>query len=719
MSSCMRRLVICFTSAVFVIAAVGSAVFGQEDPDPNSPAPRLLSSMDKTRLLAIRPQSAGPELPATGDAVFDVDGEMAVYVENIPRTSPDGANAFRAYLTQSDGRIYELYTTSFRRLKSGVAAIGIRIRDVYGYRGQPKPIGDSLLSIVWRGNVSNYLKVGIGTTGGRIRIPEAAATRVNDGGAEYVGYRWSGDRIRFLEQATFGPSPAEDERIRRIGLRAWLAEQFNAPYPYLQMPNPPQMPTSIPTECSLAAFPACYRDRYTMTPLQLWFFREAAYGNAQLRHRVAWALSQILVTSGLVTQQSSHAIAYHRILQDNAFGNYKDILRSVTLSPTMGNYLDMARSTKTNPNENYPREILQLFSIGLFMLEQDGRLRLDGDGHPIPTYDQDLINEFSKVFTGWSFNNTGPHATPGTVNYLDPMILSTANHDLSAKTLMSYHGASVTSIPACQNCTTTTQIRDYADASLDAAITNIFEHPNVGPYISRLLIQHMVTSDPSPAYVEHVAAAFNDNGSGIRGDMKAVVRAILLDPEARGDVKTAPRYGKLREPVQLITNLTRIFPARSYDGQDLSDGALGSWAAAMGQNPFNSPSVFNYFSPKHVVSGTTILGPEFELLNSGLAVNRTNFLHLLTIDGITPNATDSLRGTSLDLSAYAALAAEDPTGNLLLDTLDYRMMHRTMTQQQKGLILQAVNAVAATDPLRRAKTAVYLIAASSQYQVQR
>jgi uncharacterized protein (DUF1800 family) len=503
-------------------------------------------------------------------------------------------------------------------------------------------------------------------------------------------------------------------------LRTWLAEQFDAPYPTFAYPNIAQLQTTPPTACSLMSSPTCYREHYTMIPLQKWFFSEAFYGNAPLRHRVTWALGQIFVTSGLTVQQSSHAIAYHKILSQNAFGNYRELLNDITLSPTMGHYLDMARSTKTNPNENYPREILQLFSIGLFMLNQDGTLQLDQQGNPIDSYNQETVNQLSKVFTGWTFCNfTCPNSASGIINYKDPMTLVPANHDLGAKTLLSYPGAQDTSIAACTNCTDDDAIRAYAVDSLNRTLNNIVRHPNVAPYMSKLLIQHLVTSDPSPAYVGRVAAVFNENGSGQRGDLKAVIRAILLDPEARGNIKTAPRYGKLREPVQMITNLGRIFPARDYTGENPSDGALASHVTQLGQDPFNSPTVFNYFSPEYIVPGTMILAPEFEILNTGYAVKRTNMLHTLIFEGFTANATDSLRGTSLNVDEFVPAAQADATGGQLIDLLNVRMMHGAMTQAQKDTIMTAVQAVPASNLSLRVRTAAYLIAASSQYQIQR
>ena len=235
---------------------------------------------------------------------------------------------------------------------------------------------------------------------------------------DYVGYRYSGDRIRFLEQATFGPTAALDDRLRRIGLRTWLAEQFEEPYPTFTYPDFPLMNGTPPSDCNgtsnpnstpvdpVDPDPLCFRNTYSMYPVQNWFFKEAFYGNAQLKHRTAWALSQMWVISGVDTQQSRHFTEYYKILGANAFGNYRTLMGQMTLNAGMGNYLDMVRSTKNNANENYAREILQLFTIGLFQLNPNGTVKLDASNNPIPTYDQTTVNNFTKVFTGWGFCET-------------------------------------------------------------------------------------------------------------------------------------------------------------------------------------------------------------------------------------------------------------------------------------------------------------------------
>lgn len=698
----------------------------EEDPNPDSPVPILLSDVDATRVLAVESARFNGKVPRTANKAFRVGKktEIILFIKNLALLDGEGANAVRVYLNHSNGRKYQLQVEDLREAGDNLHRLYVRLHDWQGYRGQPPANGDALIYVTWRGLVSNQLKIGLGKTGGDVKIPEAEKIAfeqsIEDEGSDFALYNASGDRVRFMEQAAFGPSSALDFRLRQIGLRRWVNQQFEEQYPSLAYPSIPQMPAAPPQDCTRMTNPSCYRERYTMHPLQQWFFKESFYGNAQLRHRVTWSLSQIWVTSGVSIQQSSQMIAYHKALAKHAFGNYRELMQEITLNPTMGDYLDMARSTKLNPNENYPREILQLFSIGLFMLNQDGTVQLDTQGQPIPTYNQNTINNLSKVFTGWTFcNSTCENSTFGIVNYRDPMILIPASHDTTAKTLLTYPNAPNPNIAACADCTTPENTTAYANASLNQTLDNIFHHPNTAPYIGKLLIQHLVTSDPSPAYVGRVAAAFNNNGAGVRGDMKAVISAILLDPEARGSIKTAPRYGKLREPVQVVTNLARLFNAKSYNGEEPSDGSLSPYTTKIGQNPFYSPTVFNYYPPDYIVPGTTLLAPEFGLLNAGSSASRLNLIYILVFDGIAPGGADVLRGTSLDFSELIPISEADASGGQLINHLNNKMMHGVMSDAHRTSILTAVNAVPASNPLLRAKTAVYLIAASSQYQVQR
>ena len=417
-------------------------------------------------------------------------------------------------------------------------------------------------------------------------------------------------------------------------------------------------------------------------------------------------------------------VEYHKVLSRNAFGNYRTLMKEMTLNATMGSYLDMARSTRNNPNENYARELMQLFTIGLFMLNPDGTYQLDETGSPIPTYDQNTVNDLTKVLTGWSFcENTTlcPNRSVGSQNFIDPLLLNNNNHDLTAKVLLNYSGVTNRNIAACTGCTGTA-IATYANASMDQALDNIFLHPNVGPFVSKILIQHLVTSDPTPAYVGRIAAVFNNNGLGERGDMKAVVRAILLDPEARGDAKTDPNYGKLREPVLYATNILRTLNVRAADGVSQSDGYLTGRAefTGMGQIPFLSPTVFNFYPPSYVIPGTSMLGPEFAIMTTGTAIQRTNFVNRFIFTAIPVGVSvNSPAGTALDLSDLQALAAADATGNQLIDELNRRMLHNTMSPEMRATLLPAITSVTSSDTLGRVRQAVYLVATSSQFQVQR
>jgi uncharacterized protein (DUF1800 family) len=456
----------------------------------------------------------------------------------------------------------------------------------------------------------------------------------------------------------------------------------------------PLQPTTVPAECDSI----CQRDNYTMYLLQRRFFTNALYGGDQLRQRVAWALHKIVVVSGRDVSQPSWMVPYLQILDRNAFGNYRTILNEMTLNPGMGRYLDMVTSTRTNPNENYPREVLQLFSIGTDKLNLDGTLQHDAEGNTIPTYDQEVINGFTKVFTGWRL---AAQPLPGVPNYIDPMVLVVNNHDTGAKLLLD----GVT-LPANQPAT----------EDLTEALDNIFNHPNVGPFLGKQLIRQMVTSNPSPAYVERIARVFNDNGQGVRGDLKAVIEAILLDPEARGGDKQEVEYGRLKEPVEYACNLLRAMGARSADGLTQSDGYINPQTVSLDQDVFRPPTVFSYFPSDFLVPNSDgLAGPEFGILSASTALRRANFIQTMVF-GTIGVSTNAPNGTSLDLTGLQALAG-NPTQ--LVDELNQRLMYNSMSAQMRTSIISAVTAVSASNTLKRARTALYLVATASQYQVQR
>ena len=517
------------------------------------------------------------------------------------------------------------------------------------------------------------------------------------------------DAQRLLRQATFGPTDAEIARVASMGAAAWIDQQFALPA--TQYPEYPWVPANRPDDCvdstSRPAVPGdhCARDNYSLFPLQLEFFRNALEAPDQLRQRVAFALSQIMVTSGVENSRNYAMRHYQQLLVDRAFGNFYDLLLAVTLSPVMGDYLDMANNnkanaaTRTEPNENYAREILQLFSVGTWLLNADGTRRRDAAGNPIATYDQEEIEGFAHAFTGWTYPAVAgaPQRLNNPRNYLGTLIPVAVNHDSGAKTLLG-------------GFTLPPNLGMFDELAL--AHRNIFEHPNVGPFIGRQLIQKLVTSDPSPGYVARVSAVFANNGAGQRGDLRAVVRAILLDPEARGANRIDPRSGKLMEPVLFVTHVARATGASS-------DGVFFRLASAvLGQLVYYAPSVFNYYPADYVVPGTALPGPEFGVFTSATAIGRANVANALLFSNAIPpdDGVYGATGTRLQLAPYQAVAVDTAT---LAERLDRNLLGGSMSTAMRQAIASAVNAIPVSDPLNRARTALYLVVTSPQYQVQR
>jgi len=740
----------CLSNFLSVLLLGAFSIVNAQDEDFESPEPVLISETDSVRALAVDPETWRGTLPKMTNGNFAPGARVMFFVTNVNLTTGENANAFRAFIEAANGSKYRLTVENIQPLRRAgwIYALTVRVFDQNAYNEQPADNSQFLLQISWRGNISNRVQFALGKPDAKpLEFPNmtptpAPASRVTQTNLTALG----GDRQRFMEQAAFGPNDALDFRLRRIGLRRWVEEQFSKSYPTIPYPDFPLKPFDGTAGCGVYGTSPevnlCHRNHYWAYNNQKWMTQEAMYGDDQLRRRVSWALHQIWVVSQSTVYQQRWLQEYIEILDRNAFGNYRDLMKEMTLSPAMGEYLDMVRSTKNSPNENYPRELLQLFSVGLYKLNPDGTPVLDGQNNRIPTYDQDKINQFTKVFTGWSQCNTGgnpacPNAVAGSPNFIDPMNLNfPSDHDQTAKTLFDYPGAPNTTLPACTNCTNDTARAAYANDSLNKTLDNIFYHPNVGPYIGKLLIQHLITSDPSPAYVGRVAAAFNNNGQGVRGDMKAVIRAILFDPEARGSRKTDPTYGKLREPLQYMTNFLRTFKVRaatsSNNGpatppaecQNRSDGVFDWVTAEMGQIIWGPPTVFNYFPPDYVVPGTDVLGPEFALANTGTSFARNNQMFFLSFGNIgftQATAADPYPyvpcGTQIDLTEPTAQAAADPSGNNLIEWLNTKMMHGTMSDAMKTKIRTAINFNVSAD--LKAKQAVYLVVTSSQYQVQK
>jgi uncharacterized protein (DUF1800 family) len=518
----------------------------------------------------------------------------------------------------------------------------------------------------------------------------------------------SADNARLLEQATFGVTSADAAHVQSVGVAAYLTEQMAATSS--QYTGFSYAPHTAPANCQYhAATPTdassiCARDQYSLFQVQRQFFMNALNHPDQLRQRLAFALSQIFVVSGIEIYEAYGMADYQNMLLNDAFGNFRTLLEDVTLSPVMGRYLDMATNDKTNaalgtsPNENYGREVLQLCSIGLYELNPDGSQKLDGSGAPIPTYDQNVVIGFSAVFTGWTYAPlTGAASVwSNPINYDGAMVSFDTHHEAGSKTLLG--GLTV---PAGQS----------AAQDLKMALDDIFNHPNVAPFIGEQLIQHLVTSNPSPAYIARVSAVFADNGSGVRGDMAAVVKAILTDPEARGDTPAQSDFGHLREPALFITGMLR-----SLGGQ--SDGVLPrAFVSAMGQPIYTPPSVFNFYPPGVVLPGSQTLAPEFGIDNASTALARANFVNTVIMQGgasLDPTVIGST-GTTIDLTALAAVV----DSNAMIAQLNQSLMHGSLSSAASAVILTAVNAQSTTDPLAAARTASYLLLTSAQYQVER
>ena len=517
------------------------------------------------------------------------------------------------------------------------------------------------------------------------------------------------DAARLLDQATFGVTASDVAQVQSLGIDAYIDQQIAAPAS--QYSGFVYTPHTAPSNCVTdAATPTdasslCARDQYTPFQVQRDFFTHALNDADQLRQRVAYALSQIFVVSSVEIYEAYGLAAYQNLLLNDAFGNYRTLLQDVTLSPVMGHYLDMVDNAKpdpvngTTPNENYAREVMQLFSIGLYQLNADGTQQLDSSGAPIPTYTQATIEGFAAVFTGWTYPPL-PGATSrwtNPVNFNGVMVAFDDQHDdTDLKPLLNGY-----TVPPNQS-----SAADLADA-----LDNIFNHPNVGPFIGKQLIQHLVTSNPSPAYVARVSSVFANDGNGVRGNLAAVVRAILTDPEARGDAPASEQFGRLREPALFITAAMRSLGGKS-------DGVyLRSVSSAMGEPIFSPQTVFNFYPPSYAIPGTQTIGPEFGIDNAATALARANFLNTVIMQSgaaADPTVTGSI-GTSISLAPYTS--ATDPA--TLIAQLNQVLMHGSLPADASSIILQAVQAANPADPSAPARTASYLILSSGQYQVER
>ena len=482
---------------------------------------------------------------------------------------------------------------------------------------------------------------------------------------------------RFLEQAAFGPTPADAAHVQTIGFQAWLAEQLAMPV--------------------ISNYNAVTSNQGGLPSA---FLANAVTNPDQLRQRVAFALSEIFVVSITKLIWNGDVIPFEQTLMADAFTNYRKILGDVTLNPGMGYYLDMANNAKANPvagtaaNENYAREVMQLFSLGDVLLNQDGSVQVDATGAPIPTYLETNVTELARVLTGWTYAPP-PGSQPTWGAYITengPMVNYDPMHDFGSKTLLNGYIA-----PA--NLST--------PQDLQAALDNIAGHSNVAPFISKQLIQHLVKSDPTPAYVTRVANAFTQS----TGDMPTVITAILLDPEARANDaggNDQPTDGHLQEPALFIPGFVRAF-----SGTMTTANYYSQTLASMGEDIYNPASVFNYFSPGYTVAGTGGLkGPEFQINNPNAAILRENLVAQFFNQYSNPVQSNG-PGTLVDLTPFLPLAN---TPQALVSALDLTLTHGTMPAAMNTIVVNAVTADS-NGALHRVQTAAYLILTSSYYNV--
>ena len=491
----------------------------------------------------------------------------------------------------------------------------------------------------------------------------------------------AGAAARFLDQATWGPTEGSIIQLQEIGITNWLNGQF-----LLNTSDIPDQPINDSTG----------QPNRNLHPVQSAFFQNTVTGQDQLRQRVAFALSQIWVVSFSGLPIAYAYPPYWRIFRDDAYGNYRDLIRDVTLSPAMGRYLNMANNNKANPaknssaNENYARELMQLFTLGLTQLNIDGSPVLDQNKNPVATYDQAVVTSMAKLLTGWTYP-TAPGATPKTNNpeyFFGRMFAVESEHDTTAKTI--FGG---TTIPAGQT----------AGQDLESLLDALMAQPSMAPFVSKQLVQHLVTSNPSPQYIQRVASVFANDGNGVKGNLRAVITAILTDPEARaGDDPTAsadPTFGHMREPVLFLPNLLRglnaTLTAQStiyYDTSELSE------------NLFDAPSVFSYFSPQYRIPGG-LLGPEFQIYTTQTAADRADIVNAILYGSID-------KGTTVNLSPFIEQAASAAS---LLNYIGSIFLRGSMSPALEEAATDAIHAAAT--PTAKAQAALYVVLTSGEYQI--
>ena len=521
------------------------------------------------------------------------------------------------------------------------------------------------------------------------------------------------DVVRLLEQGTLGPTEALVKEVVAKGIASWIDEQLAmnltryTQYPFWEPPTdgsclndatPPVTPEKY-----------CQINKFSPQPVAWEFFRQAKTAPDQLRLRMAHVWHQIFVVSTFETYANAE---FHQRLRDHAFGTFENLLLKYALSPQLGNYQNWVNNVPEHdgirPNENFARELMQLFTIGVNELNADGTPKLGAGGQLIPAYSQADIETMARVLTGFRFP-TVPGDVPNPLvyrqYYIGDMVPYEQQHDHGAKALLNGR----IQIPA--NMAAMDEVR--------SVVRGLVDHPNTPPFICRQLIQKMVTSAPSPSFVTRVVNVFKDNGRGVRGDLAAVTRAILLDPEARGPRTTNPQYGRLREPALFWTAMIRALDVTTDGVMPRSLGQTSS------QELFQPPTVFNYYPADYTLLGTALPAPEFGIYTTAEFLNRANQINDLLYNVDQPSSStywgpqsyvpNAVGTRSPDLTAFLPDAANP---DALVERLNRLFLHGTMSDEMRRTIVNAVNKIDVSQALRRVKMAINLTLVSVDYQVQ-
>lgn len=526
---------------------------------------------------------------------------------------------------------------------------------------------------------------------------------------------------RFMSQATMGVPPEEIQRVRDMSFEQWMDEQFEAEGTTLTDHLEEVWEEVIDWNVSVNGRDSSEFYEPSWLQFNYAWWSSVMLAEDYLRRKVTQALSEILVVS-INSNLSGRGWAlsgYHDVLYQNAFGNYRDLLGDVTLHPSMGHYLSHLNNPRTDtinnirPDENYAREIMQLFTIGLYELNQNGERRTDVDGAFIPTYDQDDIREFAKIFTGLGFSEVRAISGLDSARFDHPIYFGDFRHPM--KMYENYHE------PGQKHLLNGTVVPagNSGMEDIEAALDNLFDHPNVGPFLGKLLIQRLVKSNPTPAYVGRVAAAFNDNGRGVRGDLKAVVKAILLDPEARECAGLSdPDAARLRPPLYRITHFARsVMPEQAY-GRYWNTGY--QWYLNTGMSPFWSPTVFNFylpdFQPQGELSQQGLVAPEFQLHNTKQSIGFINEANYKVIyNSLFGSWEAGDPGTSANVDHLKEFA-NDP--EVLVNELDKLYTHGEMTDRTREIIKEALDIVIYGRFLEdRVRLGIYLVLMSPDYAI--